>query len=56
MVKMILVVGLSHWCNMKVIIYWLLAFSHESYCVNYWEQVAINEWWTQLLVEQTRRK
>lgn len=56
MVRMILVAGLSQWFNAKVIIYWLLAFSHESYCTRYWEQVAINERWVQLLIEQTKRK
>jgi hypothetical protein len=39
---------------MKTLLYWLLAYAHESYCIQYWTQVECNEWWLRLLTEQTK--
>jgi hypothetical protein len=40
----------------KHILHWFIAITHENYCIHYWEQVAINEWWLSMMMEITKEK
>lgn len=37
-------------------LHWLRAFAHENYCIHYWDAVAKNEWWLNLMMEMTEER